>query len=123
MRSCSYSIVHSFSAHLLQLPPTTTLQRKALRLKDSRSKNAKVVLLAHGETDLRVLNQGHISFNMPSEAERGNVCHHCTVKLFIHPRPCHGEKLCNVNTAMCYKTCVLEGFSHSFDFDKLRIRL
>lgn len=87
MRSCSYSIVHSFSAHLLQLPPTTTLQRKALRLKDSRSKNAKVVLLAHGETDLRVLIQGHISFNMPSEAERGNVCHHCTVKLFIHPPP------------------------------------
>lgn len=109
MRSCSYSIVHSSSAHLLQLPPTTTLQRKAL--------------LAHGETALRVLIQGHISFNMPSEAERGNVCHHCTVKLFIHPRPCHGEKLCNVNTAMCYKTCVLEGFSHSFDFDKLRIRL
>lgn len=42
-------------------------------------------LLARGETDLQVLIQGHVSFNMPPEAERGDVCSHCTVKPFIHP--------------------------------------
>lgn len=69
-----------------------------------------LIQLMQGERQLQVLMQGHNSFDMSVEAMHDNMCHYLPEPRLAQRshsstlKPCSGEKLYNVNTAMCYKT-------------------
>lgn len=89
-----------------------------------------------GERQLQVLIGGHNSFDKSVEAVHDNVRRYLP-EPWLHSEAIHphsslvlGEKLCNVNTAMCYKTyhCLQNiclhpfqsGFGYAVDFYKYK---